>query len=50
LDAVRAGSPALGEVALVHGEPAAQDALAASLGASGYRVRVPAAGDRLAVR
>ena len=46
LDAVRAASPSLGSVWLVHGEPEAQDALAASLGAKGYRVSCPVAGER----
>lgn len=49
VDAVRAGSPALGEVALVHGEPPARDAFAATLRSSGYRVRTPAPGDVLRV-
>ncbi|AHG89476.1 Beta-Casp domain protein [Gemmatirosa kalamazoonensis] len=46
LDAVRATSPALGRVYLVHGEPPAQDALAASLRAASYDVRVPEPGQR----
>lgn len=41
LDAVHAGSPALGAVYLVHGEPGAQDALASTLQAKGYRVTCP---------
>ncbi len=49
LDAVRAGSPGLQQVALVHGEPAAQDALSAALASHGVRVQVPAPGDRLHV-
>ena len=49
LDAVRAASPALGTVYLVHGEPPAQQALAARLGAAGYGVVVPAPGDVHAV-
>ena len=49
VDAVRAGSPALGEVALVHGEPPARDAFAATLRSLGYRVRTPAPGDVLSV-
>jgi len=50
LDAVRLGSPALGTVHLVHGEPPAQEALRASLAGAGYVVAVPAAGDRATVR
>ncbi|MBI2797547.1 MAG: MBL fold metallo-hydrolase [Gemmatimonadetes bacterium] len=49
LSAVRASSPRLQGVALVHGEPAAQDAFAAAIVGDGYRVTVPATGDRLAV-
>jgi len=45
LDAVRGSGPAP-RVALVHGEPPAQDALAARLGARGYDVQAPAPGDR----
>ena len=45
LDAVRATSPALGPVWLVHGEPEAQDELATSLRAKGYRVSCPAPGE-----
>jgi metallo-beta-lactamase family protein len=45
LDAVRASSPALGAVHLVHGEPPAQEAMRASLAAAGYDVTVPAPGD-----
>ncbi len=41
LDAVRATSPALRDVYLVHGEPDPQDALAARLRAGGYRVSCP---------
>ena len=47
LDAVKATSPSLTRVLLVHGEPPAQDALSASLAASGYHVTVPAAGDQV---
>jgi metallo-beta-lactamase family protein len=50
LDTVRAGSPALQQVALVHGEVAAQDALAATLRAKGLTVHVPDPGDRMPVR
>jgi len=49
LDAVKATSPALGRVLLVHGEPPAQDALAASLAGAGYEVSAPAPGDRVEV-
>ena len=42
LDAVRAASPVLGRVHLVHGEPEAQRALAASLAAKGYAADCPA--------
>jgi metallo-beta-lactamase family protein len=49
LDAVRAQSPALGRVHLVHGEPPAQEALQASLAAAGYDVGVPTVGDRAEV-
>jgi metallo-beta-lactamase family protein len=44
LDAARATSPALQDVFLVHGEPAAQDALAAQLAKRGYTVQCPAPG------
>ena len=46
LDAVRATSPALGDVFLVHGEPTAQDALTERLRAAGHRVQAPAPGER----
>jgi len=46
LDAVRAASPALRAVYLVHGEPAAQDALAGALRAKGYRVECPGVGEK----
>ena len=46
LDAVRATSPSLSHVYLVHGEPPAQEALQATLRAAGYDVTVPAPGDR----
>lgn len=46
LDAVRAQSPALGDVWLVHGEPDAQDELSAVLGRKGYRVHCPTSGTR----
>ena len=41
LDAVRESSPGLADVFLVHGEPAAQDALSALLTARGYAVSCP---------
>ena len=41
LDEVRATSPGLERVHLVHGEPEAQAALIASLGAKGYQVDAP---------
>lgn len=41
LDAVRATSPALRNVYLVHGEPAPQDALATVLRSAGYNVACP---------
>jgi metallo-beta-lactamase family protein len=45
IDAVRASSPALGSVYLVHGEAPARDALADTLGGAGYRVETPNPGD-----
>jgi metallo-beta-lactamase family protein len=42
LDRVKAGSPNLGKVWLVHGEPEAQDPLQAALIAKGYTVSCPA--------
>jgi metallo-beta-lactamase family protein len=44
LDAVRQTSPRLSDVFLVHGEPEAQDAFAATLGARGYQVQAPEPG------
>jgi metallo-beta-lactamase family protein len=44
IDAVRAQSPALSDVWLVHGEPEAQDVFAATLNANGYRAHCPTAG------
>jgi metallo-beta-lactamase family protein len=41
LDRVKAGSPDLGSVWLVHGEPEAQDTLQAALTAKGYSVSSP---------
>lgn len=49
LDAVKSTSPALSKVLLVHGEPPAQEALMAVLGAKGYSVTAPAPGDRCAL-
>jgi metallo-beta-lactamase family protein len=45
IDAVRAQSPSLEGVWLVHGEPDAQDAFASTLNGNGYRARCPVAGD-----
>jgi len=45
LEQVKATSPTLSKVMLVHGEPPAQEALRASLTGRGYDVTVPAAGD-----
>ena len=45
-DRVRAQSPRLARIHLVHGEPAAQDALAEALAARGMTVSVPAPGTR----
>ena len=47
LDAVKGTSPNLERVFLVHGEPPAQDALAAALDDGGYRAACPAPGDRV---
>ena len=47
LDTVRASSPALGQVWLVHGEPAPMDSLAASLQGRGYAVSCPTPGTRV---
>ena len=47
IDAVRARSPALHDVYLVHGEVAAQDAFSAALSSGGYRVHCPEAGARV---
>lgn len=44
LDDTRESSPNLSDVFLVHGEPAAQDALAAQFTERGYRVQVPTLG------
>lgn len=49
LDTVRSGSPRLRTVHLVHGEPAAQTALADRLRAAGYDVTTPEPGDRHAI-
>jgi metallo-beta-lactamase family protein len=47
LGQVKATSPSLSRVLLVHGEPPAQDALRTSLGALGYHVTAPAPGDQV---
>ncbi len=47
LDAVKATSPTLTRVLLVHGEPPAQDALSDALTSRGYHVTAPAAGDQV---
>jgi metallo-beta-lactamase family protein len=47
LDAVRAKSSKSPPVHLVHGEPPAQEALAAQLRDRGYTVTIPASGDRV---
>ncbi|HEX6632106.1 MAG TPA: MBL fold metallo-hydrolase [Gemmatimonadaceae bacterium] len=47
LDAVKATSPGLERVCLVHGEPEAQDAFAAQLEAGGYQASCPGPGDRV---
>ena len=47
LDAVRATSPQLADVILVHGERTAQDAFATRLTGAGYRVHVPEPGSHL---
>lgn len=44
LDGARESSPHLADVFLVHGEPAAQDALAAQLTKRGYRAQAPTPG------
>ena len=49
LAAVRKTSPALKNVYLVHGEPDAQDALAAQLGKTGVRIACPTPGTRVKV-
>jgi metallo-beta-lactamase family protein len=45
IDDVRAQSPSLSDVWLVHGEPDAQDAFSATLSANGYRAHCPLPGD-----
>ncbi|HEY9479584.1 MAG TPA: MBL fold metallo-hydrolase [Gemmatimonadaceae bacterium] len=47
LDAVKATSPSLESVFLVHGEPEAQDAFAGQLEEGGYQVSCPTAGTRV---
>ena len=49
LGGVRAASPGLGRVFLVHGEPPAQDALVAQLTLDGYDAEAPAPGDHRTV-
>jgi metallo-beta-lactamase family protein len=49
LDAVKAHTPELRDVHLVHGEPAAQDAFAERLGELGYRASCPSPGTRITV-
>ncbi len=49
IDGVRAQSPALTDVWLVHGEPTAQDTFAASLTAKGLRAHCPTAGTRISI-
>ncbi|MBC7563115.1 MAG: MBL fold metallo-hydrolase [Gemmatimonadaceae bacterium] len=49
LDQVKATSPTLSKVMLVHGEPPAQESLRASLTARGFTVTVPAPGDQCAL-
>lgn len=44
VDTVRSTSPALQDVLLVHGEPKAQDAFAATLAGAGYAVQCPEPG------
>ena len=49
LEAVKATSPKLSRVLLVHGEPPAQVELSAALTAKGYAVSAPAPGDQCAL-
>src|SRR5690606_23562441 len=49
VDAVKATSPNLERVYLVHGEPPAQEAFADALGERGFRASAPAPGDRITV-
>ena len=44
---MKATSPGLERVCLVHGEPEAQDAFAAQLEAGGYQASCPGPGDRV---
>ena len=46
IDEVRAQSPSLSDVWIVHGEPDAQDAFASTLNANGYRAHCPVTGAR----
>ncbi len=49
LGGVRAGSPALGRIYLVHGEPGPQDAFAERLRGAGYAVECPEPGRKVTV-
>jgi metallo-beta-lactamase family protein len=49
IDTVREQSPTLREVWLVHGEPDAQDALAATISSTGLRVHTPLPGNHAAL-
>jgi metallo-beta-lactamase family protein len=49
LHAVRAKSPRLKDVFLVHGEPEAQEAFAQDLRERGYRAHIPTAGERISL-
>ena len=49
IDAVRAQSPALGDVWLVHGETVSQEAFSETLRSDGYRVHCPEPGARAVV-
>lgn len=49
IDQVRAQSPSLADVWLVHGEPDSQDAFAASLNANGYHASCPTRGTAVTI-
>jgi metallo-beta-lactamase family protein len=49
IESVRSASPALGDVWLVHGEPAAQDVFSEALVKRGFRAHCPTRGTRAAV-